>query len=202
MMRFCTQSERLRLLSLMLVLALAVGPRPTLADDGTATTREATARENTALAFAQEHHPELAGLLTRLKKADGRSYDKAIRDLSLAGERLERMRSKDPVQYGLALRVWTLDSRVRLLAARLTMSGNAALESQLLDLLEQRRQARLELLQLERDRAIARLERLDHQVNQLEADPQAVVERDLARLKREVAASAKSRDAKSSDKKK
>jgi hypothetical protein len=148
------------------------------------------AREAKAVAFAGKHHPELAELLSRLKKADPPAYEKAIRDVSQNSERLEKLRENDAERYELSLRLWTLDSRIRLLAARSTMSNDPGIEAELRDLLAERQNVRLATFKLERDRLTTRLERLDGQIQQLELDPAAAVENDLARIRREIKAAA------------
>ena len=147
-------------------------------------------REASALDFARSHHPELADLLTRLKRTDRNAYAKAIRDVSQTGERLMRLRESDPERYELALQTWTLDSRIRLLAARSMMSDDPAFEERLRELLRERQQVRLATLRVERERVQTRLDKLNEQIGQLESDPVAGVENDLARIRREMKASA------------
>ncbi|MBA3312465.1 MAG: hypothetical protein M3552_00330 [Planctomycetota bacterium] len=148
------------------------------------------AREAKAIAFARKHHPELAELLSNLKKADAPAFENAIREVSQNTERLEKLRENDAERYELALRVWTLDSRIRLLAARSTMSNDPANESELRGLLSERQVLRLAMFKLDRERLVTRLERLEGQIGQLEADPKTAVENDLARIKREIKAAA------------
>ncbi len=138
------------------------------------------ARESKALAFAREHHPDLANLMARLKKADPQAYDKALREVSQNIERLSKLRETDTERYDFSLRMWTLDSRIRLLAARSTMSNDPGIESELRELLRERQDLRLAMLKLERERLHVRLERLNGQIQQLESDPIGVVENDFA----------------------
>jgi hypothetical protein len=144
------------------------------------------AREAKAIAFAREHHPDLANLLARLKKADPQAYDKALREVSQNIERLSKLRETDIERYDFSLRMWTLDSRIRLLAARSTMSNDPGIESELRELLRERQEVRLAMLKLERERLHVRLERLNGQVQQLESDPAGLVENDFARIQREI----------------
>ncbi len=173
-------------LALLALLAALCAARPASAQLGS--------EETATVAFARAQHPELADLLVRLKSADRNAYDKAVRDVAQARERLERI--KDAEHHALALRAWTLDSRIRLLAAKLSMGGDAALETELRDLLIERRQVRLESLRLERAKLVARLEKIDAQTLQLEADPAAAVDREFDRLTREVRATRAARNGK------
>lgn len=175
----------------MIAFALAVGLfGPMIASAQTKPDDADRAREAAALNFARKHHPELADLLERLKATDRNAYQKAVRDVSQAGERIARLRENDPERYELALRVWTLDSRIRLLAARSTMSDDPSIDDRLRELLRERREIRLAMLRLERERLRTRLERVEDQLELLDRDPDKAVENDLARIKRGVKASA------------
>ena len=146
--------------------------------------------EASALAFAREHHRELAELLGRLKSADRAAYDKAVAELSQASERLARLKENDAERYQLSLEIWTLDSRIRLLAARMTMASDPGIEGEIRDLLRDRQRVRLALLRLDRERFATRLERVDAQISQLENNSSAAIENDFARIQREVRNSA------------
>ena len=82
-------------------------------------------REAAAVLFAKQHHAELAELLDRLKASHPEQYIKAIRELDRTRDKLEKQRERDADRYAILLREWQVDSRVRLLAARMTMSENA-----------------------------------------------------------------------------
>jgi hypothetical protein len=148
------------------------------------------ARETKAIAFARKHHPELADLLARLKKSDPKAYEKALREVSQNTERLSKMHESDAERYELSLRIWTLDSRIRLLAARSTMSNDPGAQGELRELLRERQSVRLTLLRLDRDRLQARMDRLDAQIQQLQSDPDSAVENDFVRIQREIKAAA------------
>lgn len=151
------------------------------------------AEAEAALAFAQKHHPELAQLLKRLKSADQPAFRKAIDDLSQARRRLTRLQERDSERYDAALRIWSLDSRIRLLVARSTMNDKHDVESRLRRLLRERQQTRLTLLRLEQERLQSRLEHVRQQMTRLEDRPQEALDNDLARIQRGMK-SAKGRD--------
>ena len=145
-------------------------------------------REAAALAFAREQHPELAALIDKLRHDNRRDYDRAIRQLSVDCERLTRLKKQSAEQYQLSLAAWKLDSRAQLVAARMTISQTPALEAELKQILSERADIRLKEYQAERARLEKRLNFLNTSIQALETDKNAVVEKDLLRIKRSVAA--------------
>lgn len=141
-------------------------------------------REAAAMAFAQQYHPELAELLTRLRDSNSVQFAKAIRELDQTRERLEKTRERDPERYSIMLHEWQLDSRVRLLAARLTMSTSAELETELRQVLTERHDVRLQLLTYDRERSKARLQKMDEQITEHVQSRDATVDRELDRIKK------------------
>lgn len=125
-------------------------------------------REAAALEFVREHHPELAGVVQHLKKSRPEQYNHAIRDLARTVERLGGMRDRDEQRYQLELRAWKVKSRVQLLAARLSMGKDAALEAELKKLLAEHFDIQLELARRNRAQMQERLDKLDEQIGRLE----------------------------------
>jgi len=146
-------------------------------------------REAAALAFAREHHPELAALIEKLRKDNRRQFDRAIRELAQDRERLVRLKKVSPPQYDIALAAWKLDSRAHLLAARMTMSQDPVLEADLKKILRDRVDVRLKQLQFERGRLQERLNTVNRAIQGIEENQEAVADRDLQRIKRSVARS-------------
>lgn len=141
-------------------------------------------REAAALKFAQLHHPELEKLLVHLEKSNPAEYKRAVRRLYQDSERLARTAERSPERHELELDAWKLDSRIRLLVARMSMSDNVELDGQLKSLLHERVQLRLQQLQSERERLQARLANIDESISQIESDPEAAAIKDLQRVKR------------------
>lgn len=139
-------------------------------------------RAAAAETFAGLHHPELAALLSRLKSGGQSAYDNAVRDLFRESERLARLKARDPERYAIELELWKTGSRIQLAAARLAMEDSPALKAELLDLLQMKLAIRTRLLQFERDKVTARLEKLDAELAALKADPSAQSEADLEKL--------------------
>lgn len=141
-------------------------------------------RETEAVAFAQQHHPQLAELLTRLKVSHPEQYTKALRELDKTRSRLEKAREVDTDRYGILLREWQLDSRVRLLAARITMSTSEELETELRQVLTERHDVRLQLLTYDREKSKTRLQKMDEQIAEHVQSRQTNVDREFDRIKK------------------
>jgi hypothetical protein len=146
-------------------------------------------REAAAIAFAREHHPELAALIDKLHHDNRRDYDRAIREVSAACERLTRLKKQSADQYELSLAAWKLDSRAQLLAARMTVSPTPGLEAELKQVLAERTDVRLKEYKSEYARLQDRLGKLKVSIQAIESDKNAVVDKDLQRIKRSVARS-------------
>ncbi len=142
-------------------------------------------RQAAALKFAELHHPELYHLLLGLKQARQAEYQQAIRQLYNDSERLARLKERVPSRYEFVLAEWQLDSRLRLLIARMTMiSDDPELAAQLQDLLKKRYETRLGLLKMDRERQAAKLAKLDDQIQALETDRELALQKDLSRIQR------------------
>lgn len=181
-----------RLPAILFTMLLAAGT-PATAQEKPKNSAPSAAEQAAAVDFARANHPELADLLERLEDSDRPSYEKAVRDIAATSEKLAKLRETDPERHALVVRNWTLDSRARLLTARLTMSDDPELRGQLKKLLRERQDGRLALLKLDRTRTSVRLEKLDSQIEELERNRDAAIERDLAKVDRAVKASARDR---------
>lgn len=141
-------------------------------------------REAAAIKFAQQHHPELAELLSRLKTSHPEQFTKAIRELDKTRERLEKAKDNDADRYAILLREWQVDSRVRLLAARLTMSTSEELETELRQALTERHDVRLQLLTYEREKSKTRLVKVDEQIADHVQNRETSIDREFDRIKK------------------
>lgn len=141
-------------------------------------------RETDAVAFAQQHLPQLADLLTRLRASHPEQYTKALRELDKTRTRLEKARETDADRYAILLREWQLDSRVRLLAARITMSTSEELESELRQVLTERHDVRLQLLTYDREKSKTRLQKMDEQITEHVQSRATSINREFDRIKK------------------
>jgi hypothetical protein len=144
------------------------------------------AQEAAALAFADQHHPELAALLASLRQSNPVEYARAIRELFRTSERLALLREKAPRKYALELEIWKGQSRIRLLAARLTMAPDPALEQELREAVAAQTEIRLQLLELEREELAARLEKLDAAIEAVRKSPTGQVDDEVERVLRKI----------------
>ena len=149
-----------------------------------AATKITPERETAAIAFAGENHPELATLLTNLKQNNPTEYRAAVADLDRIVERLATLKQKNGQQHDSELAHWKMDSRIRLLAARLTMSDNPALEAELKAAVRERVELTLAERKAERERLQKRVEKLDQTIGELSTKLDDVAEKELAAVKR------------------
>jgi uncharacterized protein YdcH (DUF465 family) len=140
--------------------------------------------ETAAALFAQQQHPQLADLLARLKNSHPDQYATAIRELDKTRQRLEKQRDKDRERYAILLHEWQLVSRIRLLAARLTMSATPELEHELRQILLERHDVRLQLLTFDLERAKGRVQKLNDQIVENVQNRESSVDRELDRIKK------------------
>lgn len=180
----------------MLRVLVAVGVLGAVGDvlraDDAAPTKAVTAvpqaSEQAALAFAEKHHAELAGLLRQLKRTEPGEFAAAVAEISRTSDRLEKLREKQPEKYDAALREWQLTSRIRLIVARMAMTKDPTLEQELRDVVRERLELRLLPLRAEAERIEKRLEKIRGTIADHDRDPDASVERELATLKSGVVA--------------
>ncbi len=145
------------------------------------------AREAAALMFAQTHHSELYDLLLRLKKKQRTQYQRAILELYRTSERLGRLKDNNSDRYEHSLQLWQLDSRIRLLAAKMTMSSDPVLEAEIKSLLLERLELRLQQLTTERDRLQSRIGKLNENIDAIVSDRDSAALKELERLKKSLA---------------
>lgn len=140
--------------------------------------------EASVVEFARTHHPELANLLEQLKTNAPSEYRSAILDLEKTRDRLEKSRKNAPERADLELAEWKVNSRIRLMVARMAMGGDSSLEKDLKEALKERADLRVQLLSDERDRLRRRLEKLDENIAEQQRRASDQVEKEFAGLKR------------------
>lgn len=145
-------------------------------------------REENAIRFAREHHPELAELLEGLRKSDNPNFHAGLHDLARDAERLGKLGERDQERYSVSLRSWKLDSRIRLEIARLSMSSEDDFEARLRPMMEERQAARIQSLRLEQKRLSERLAKTEEQLANLKKNPTELVSAEIARLHKLVTA--------------
>lgn len=156
------------------------------ADEGTGDEIFTPEREAAAVTFAKRHHPELAQLLESLKKMDSKRYDAAIQDLFVTSERLAKIQSRTPDRYAADLKIWKLDSRIRLLAAQSVAGMPEARRAELKQLLLDRHAVKVAQLETDRAKLAARLEKLDESIGQLRDQGDELADKEIERLLKSV----------------
>lgn len=141
-------------------------------------------REAAVRTFVERNHPELAELLTHLKTNKPQEYERAIRELHRITERLAGIQERDRDQYDLEIKLWTAQSRVQLLTARLRMGTTDELKDQLRQALNSQAEAKVALLKHERERVATRLTKIDADIAHFEKDRDEVIEKQMELLVR------------------
>ena len=133
-------------------------------------TEKSEADRRAAMEFAAQHHPELARLLEQLEKSRPSEFARAMKDLNQQLQQLERTREKNPTRYDAQLESWKVESQIRVLTARWSLSRDAELETQIRGLLKQRREAKIAQLKLDKERLLEQQRKIDEQLTAL-SDP-------------------------------
>ncbi len=139
--------------------------------------------EQEALTFARQHYAELARVLDALRRTRPQQYRVALRELTRTVRQLKALQKRDPRRYELELAVWKASMKVKLLAARLGMGDDPALETELRAAIREQLRARIALQKFLRDRLKQRLEELEENLRRSEANLDREVEQRLKRLK-------------------
>ena len=156
-----------------------VGKRAAQKDTQMAITPE---REAAVMTFVKLNHEELSGLLTHLKENQPKEYERAVKELHRTTERLAQIKERDPIHYDLEVALWTAQSRVQLLTAKLKMGSSGPAKDELRDALSDQLEARLAVLRHERNKMSERLNRMDGEIARLEGDRQTMLDRQLQTL--------------------
>lgn len=142
-----------------------------------------------AMAFASEHHPELARLLEQLRKSRPNEFQRAMRELDQQIQTLEKMREKNPTRFAHQLELWKIDSQIRVLVAKWSRTQDDALQHEIRALLQQRRDMKLALLKVDQQRLTEQMQKVEKQIAAM-SDSQ--LEREWDQLAKKTNASRKS----------
>jgi len=143
-------------------------------------------REEAALAFVRQHHPELATLLEQLKPMRPGEYTRAVTEIAQVSRSLENLRKSNPRRYELGLELWKAKSRAELLAAKLVSAPSAELESQLRTALEQQLDLEVAQQEVEREQVQARLKQVDATLKRLNENRDKLIDSRLQSLRNKV----------------
>jgi len=141
-------------------------------------------REAAAINFVERNHAELSELLAHLKTSQPRQYEQAIKEIYRVTERLAGVQERDPLHYELEVKLWTAQSRVQLLAARLKMGDGESVRKELREALATQIDARLDVLKHQKQQAAERLAKMESDISQLEDNKEKAIQRQLEMLAR------------------
>ncbi len=141
-------------------------------------------REAAVLNFVERNHAELSELLAHLKSDQPKQFEQAIKEIYRVTERLANVQERDVLLYELEVKLWTAQSRVQLLAARLKMGDSDTIKKELREALARQIEARLDVLKHQKQQASERLIKMGSDINQLEANKEQAIERQLEMLAR------------------
>ena len=116
------------------------------------------------MAFASEHHPELARLLEHLRKSRSNEFQRAARELNQQMQVLEKLKERNSPRFENQLKLWKVDSQIRVLVAKWSHSKDKAFEHQIRQLLQQRRDTKLAQLKAESQRLTDQLRKVETQM--------------------------------------
>ncbi len=157
--------------------------------------------EKAVFEFVKEHQPEMADLLTFLKKKKSKDYHEAMRESRKVRERLMSIKDRDPEMYTVELAVWKNSAQIRLLAAAASAKGKLGEEdrAKLEELIKHENELNIQRLTLEKARLESRLQQLSQQLSRREEQADSVVTKSLkvweARIQRSGAKSKKKESA-------
>lgn len=193
--------KRSAILSMALLLAATTGPLASAADDPPAAKAAAQSksarkarppkraksiltpsREAAALAFVKENHSELLQVLKQLKAMQPDQYEEAIAELFQTSEQLAELSGRDETRYQLALESWKLQSRIELLAARMTRRSSDGQKRELQELLSRQVDLKIKQHRLEQERLESRLRRNQEQLERLQSDREKFIASHMRRL--------------------
>jgi hypothetical protein len=136
--------------------------------------------EADALAFVQEHHPELASVLQSLKSMRQKEYEMAIREIVRTKKRLETLIKREGDLYALELDAWKLKSKIDLMIAKAIARDKAFDKVVLRELLSQQVDNQKKRWKHEQSTLAKRQEQLAEQLQRTEGHEDERVDQQLS----------------------
>ncbi len=121
--------------------------------------------ESEVLTFIDKNHPELLKSIDWLKKERPTQYDNALRGISGQLRRLKAIKKHSNDRYELELKLWQVDSKIRLLAGQQTLKPSDEQKAELLELIAEDMKLRP---QVEMERINAQLDSLKERQQKIE----------------------------------
>lgn len=141
-------------------------------------------REQAALEFVAQHHPELSSVLVRLEHANRGQYEQAIRELFDTRRRLSLVKPKDEALYDLLLEGWKTQSRAEVLAARLAFAKeeNPVLEDELRALIARKVELERQTIEHNRQKTLQMLEGMQKSLDWYDENRDTIIQRRIKSL--------------------
>ena len=117
-----------------------------------------------------------------MKSTRPAEFQRAVRDLWYAHERLKQIKQRDGKRYELEVKAWAVESKIQLVVARLAMNDGEPLRNELRQLLRERADLRLQILISDRDTQTERMKKLQEQIDRLSADQSEMLEKQFTAL--------------------
>ena len=136
--------------------------------------------EADAIAFVQEHHPELVSLLQSLKSMRQKEYEMAIREIVRTKKRLEMLAKREADLYAMELDAWKLKSKIDLMMAKAIARDKAFDKVVLRELLFQQVENQKKRWKHEQSTLAKRQEQLVELLGRTEGHEDARVEQQLS----------------------
>ena len=132
------------------------------------------------LEFVRLHDPQLESLLETLEKKRPQQFKSALQNLARETERLKAMETRDPVRFGLELRLWKNNKQIQIVSAKIALNGESEeTRNTLRDLIKEKNSLRLQQLELELARNQQRTEKLNGQLAKLQSVSASDLDRNL-----------------------
>jgi hypothetical protein len=136
--------------------------------------------EADAIAFVQEHHPELVSLLQSLKSMRKKEYEMAIREIVRTKKRLETLAKREADLYVMELEAWKLKSKIDLMMAKAIARDKAFDKVVLRELLSQQVENQKKRWKQEQSTLIKRQEQLVELLGRTEGHEDERVDQQLS----------------------
>ena len=137
------------------------------------------ARVAELLGFAEQHHPEILPLLDFLKTKRPKEFNKVINKLNRDVSKLEKAKQKSPEAYQAGLAAWINQSQTQLYAAQFKVAADQETADKLREkikmLVTENIDARIESLERERAKALAKGDRLEKVIEKQKAAREATI---------------------------
>ncbi len=145
-----------------------------------------TEQQAAALGFVALNNPDLMPVLNHLRNTNRPEYDKGLAQIYMANERLGKMSKDDAERHDVELRMWIVNSRLTLLAARMSVSNAPTMNDELKQLVREEVEVKSDLLNLDYKRDLAKLEKLKNEITRLKVGRDKEVDTRVAELKKEI----------------